>query len=72
MCFGGFGWWPMFGGLWALLFFIGLVWLIVWAVRRPGRGYTPASKTPLDIARERDAHGEISQKEFEEIKKSLL
>jgi putative membrane protein len=68
----GMGWWAVFGGLWMLLFWVGLVALIVWAVVKLSKRSDSTPKgTPLDIAKERYAKGEISKQEFEQIKKDL-
>jgi uncharacterized membrane protein len=48
----------------------GLVSFIVWLVRRSNRSNQRTS-TPLDIAKERYARGEIDKAAYEEIKKSL-
>jgi len=62
----------MFFGGWMIIFwavFIGLiVWGIIWLNRRGG---SIPRRSPLDIAKERYASGEISKEEFEEIKKRL-
>ena len=71
----GFGaGWAILGAIVMVIFWVIVIWLIVWAVRgATRRGYTgPAgSKTPLDIAKERYAKGEITREQFEEIKKNL-
>ena len=68
----GMGWWMILGGLWMLLFWGGLIALIVWGinklVNRNGGGRKP---NPLEIVKERYARGEISQEEFERLKKDL-
>lgn len=70
----GFGW--MDDVLWAVLL-LGLIALVavlmVWLLRSPASGQT-SPVTPdraLEIARERYAKGEISQAEFETLKKNL-
>jgi putative membrane protein len=64
----GMGWWWIFG----VVFWGGLIALIVWGVTRlTKRGDTASKREPLDIAKERYAKGEISKKEFEQIKKDL-
>ena len=30
----GMGWWMVFGGVWAILFWVALIALIVWVIRR--------------------------------------
>ncbi len=74
MMWGG-GWgWMVFGGVMMLLFWGAIVLLIVltvrWLVGGVG-GQSPASKTPLDILKERFARGEIEKQEFEERKRAL-
>jgi len=68
----GTGWWMVFGGLWMLFFWGGLIALIVWGINRLTRhSRSNGKESPLDIARERYARGEISREEFEQIKKHL-
>lgn len=69
---GGTGWWMLFGGLWMLIFWGGLIALSVWGISRLVRhSHSDAKQSPLDIARERYARGEISREQFEQIKKDL-
>jgi len=68
----GGGWWMVFGGLWMLFFWGGLIALIVWGISRlTRRSPSNGKESPLDIARERYARGEISREQFEQIKKDL-
>ncbi|OGO07686.1 MAG: hypothetical protein A2Y92_02935 [Chloroflexi bacterium RBG_13_57_8] len=68
----GWGWWMIFGMIWMVVFWGGIIALIVWGVSRLSRrGGPPANKTPLDIARERYARGEMTREQFEQIKKDL-
>ena len=68
----GMGWWTVFGGLWMVIFWGGLIALIVWGIAKlSGRDSTTIRHNSLDIARERYAKGEISRKEFEQIRKDL-
>lgn len=75
----GWGWNWGFGGA-LLMDFIGIafvvlvIWIIVRLVRH--RGYhsmttTATKQTPIDIAKERYAKGEITKEQFEQIKKDL-
>jgi putative membrane protein len=69
---GGMGWWWVLG----VIFWIGVIVLIIWGVReltRRGGGNSGggSGSSALDIARERYARGEISREEFETIKKNL-
>lgn len=72
----GMEWWMMFGGIWLILLLGGIIALVVWVVKKvTERGSSGSSVTggrsPLDIAKERYARGEISREQFEQIKKDL-
>jgi len=68
----GMGWWMVFGWVWVVVFWGGLIALVAWGITKlTGRGNTTRKHNPLDIARERYARGEISREEFEQIKKGL-
>ena len=68
----GMGWWMVFGGVWMVIFWGGLIALTVWGITKLNRqSDSPPKHDPLDIARERYARGEISKKEFEQLKKDL-
>jgi len=73
---GDMGWWMVLGGLWMLLFWGMIIWLIVWAFKKVSQAGKAASTntstgSALDIAKERYARGEISKAEFDQIKKDL-
>ena len=68
----GMGWWMAFGGIWMVLFWGGLIALIVWGISKlSGRGDSIQKYTPLDVAKERYAKGELAKKDFEQIKRDL-
>ena len=68
----GMGWWMAFGGVWMVLFWGGLIALIVWGINKLGGRGDPIQKhTPLDVAKERYARGELAKKDFEQIKRDL-
>ncbi|HID51826.1 MAG TPA: SHOCT domain-containing protein [Anaerolineae bacterium] len=76
----GFSWgWMLFGGLMMILFWGGLIALIVLAVRGlTGVGsstVTPApasaSNSALRILQERYARGEITKEEYEDMRRDL-
>jgi len=68
----GMGWWMGFGVIWMVIFWGGLVALIVWGVKKlTERGDSDPKRDPLGVAKERYAKGEISREEFEQIKKDL-
>lgn len=49
----------------------GIIWFLVWAIRRMSAGGTPQQETPIDILNRRYAQGEISREEFERMKREL-
>jgi len=68
----GMGWWMGFGIIWMILFWGGLIALIVWGIRKLSGGDSSTRKNdPLDIARERYAKGEITEEEFKQLKKNI-
>ena len=68
----GMGWWPVFGGIWMVIFWAGVIALIVWGITKlGGRGNSAPIYNPLDAAKERYAKGDISREEFEQLKKDL-
>jgi putative membrane protein len=67
----GMGWWMVFGGIWMVVFWGGLIALVIWGVNRLTHRSDSSRKSPLDLAKERYARGEITREEFEKIKKDL-
>jgi putative membrane protein len=67
----GWGWWMLFGWVWFILFWGFIVGVVVWVVNKLGRDSQPRKQTPLEIARERYARGEINAEEFERIRRDL-
>ncbi len=76
----GMGWWMLWGGLMMIVFWGGIIALIVWTIQSVTRresGQTespstnPSPRTPVDVAKERYARGEISREEFQQIKRDL-
>jgi putative membrane protein len=60
------------GMLIMIIFWAGLIALITWIIVKLVRsGQKPSSGTALEIARIRYAKGEITKKEFEQLKKDL-
>jgi len=62
----------IFGGLFMVLFWVGIVLLIVWAVRGgfPSQRHSEHDGA-VEILRRRFAAGEISQAEYEQARKAL-
>ena len=65
----------MFFGGWMWLLWIVVIGVVVWAVVAGGRhntsGHDSPSKTPLEIAKERYARGEITREEYEQLRRDL-
>ena len=61
------------GFLWMILFWGAIIALIVWAIRRTTGHHINRmdTRSPLDIAKERYAKGEITKEQFEQLKKDL-
>lgn len=73
MWYNGMGWWMVFGWVWMVIFWGGLIALIVWGVKKLSERGSPTPKShPLDVAQERYAKGEISREEFDQLKKDLV
>jgi len=66
----GGGWWIAMVFM-MVIFWAAVIALVVWAVRSFA-GPREERKTALDITRERLARGEISEEEFERIKRQLI
>ncbi len=75
--FGGFG---LVGGLIGLIFnlaiLIGIVLLIVWAVKRLSSGSTswsqsPGSQSPREVLQTRYARGEINREQYQQMLQDL-
>jgi putative membrane protein len=66
----GGGWWIAMVFM-MVIFWAALIAVVVWAVRGFA-GPREERKTALDIARERLAKGEITEEEFERIKRQLV
>lgn len=71
----GWGWWMLLNWIW----FIGFILLIFWAVRvlmGPGRGDAPPppQREPdaLDILNRRYANGEITEEQYERMRRRIL
>ena len=68
----GMGWWIIFGGLFMVIFWGGLIALVAWTIIKLNkRGETTQSHSLLDVVKERYAKGEISREEFEQLQKDL-
>jgi putative membrane protein len=72
------GWWMPGMGILMALVCVGIIALVVWGITRLVRHggccstvTTSTKQTPIDIARERYAKGEITKEQFEQIKKDL-
>lgn len=68
----------VFGAIWMVLFWGAIVALVVWGTSRltgdRGRGGDQMgfeTRSPLSIAEERYARGEITREQFEQLKQDL-
>jgi putative membrane protein len=68
-CYGPGLW--LLGTLTTLLFWGGLIVLIVWAVRQFAPGQRPSAEDPMTILRRRLAAGEITQEQFDQVRRTL-
>ncbi len=75
---GGMGIMMLVGLAFMVLFWGGIIFLIIWAVKQiasPRRESVPPAapgkSTPLEIARERYARGEITKEQYEQLRKDL-
>ena len=78
---GGYGGLGLVGSILSLVLsaalIIGIVIFLIWAVRRLGRGSSSisplgdSSQSPLDILKVRYASGEITQQEYQDMRKDL-
>lgn len=66
----GFGY-GGYGGFWNPLFWAGVVLLVIWLVYRAVMRRNSGSDFPIDILARRYANGEITKKQFEEMKKTI-
>ncbi len=56
-----------FGFFWMILFWAALIWLIIWAIKQ----FTSSKESSHEILEKRFARGEISRKEYLELKSTL-
>ncbi len=75
----GFPWFGFGGLLGMILFWVFVVILIAWVVRRPyhysgpSAGPNPqSSRSALDVLNERYAKGEINKQEYDQKKKDIM
>ena len=67
----GMGWWMLFGGIWMVIFWGAIIWLIVWGVSQVGGGHRHDEESPLEVARRRYARGELTREQFEQLRRDL-
>jgi putative membrane protein len=75
----GYGWgWMAFGAVWMVLFWGGIVALVVWAITRLSGDRErreelsrSEDRPPLEIAKERYARGEITRDQFKQLQDDL-
>jgi putative membrane protein len=67
----GFGPGMWLGSLMMLIFWGGLIVLIVWAVRQFGPRQRSSAEEPMAVLRRRLAAGEITQEQYEQARRAL-
>ncbi|MEK6835696.1 MAG: SHOCT domain-containing protein [Nanoarchaeota archaeon] len=60
----GFGW---FSWIFMVLFWAAIIWLVIWVIQQ----ITRSKESALDILEKRYVKGEITKKQFNEMKKEL-
>lgn len=64
--------WMMFCALFGIILLVGIVLLIIWAVKTLGKdGRGLPEQTALDMLKKRYASGEISHEEYEKMKRDV-
>ena len=69
--FGYHPWGMGFGFLFTILIFVVFFLVVWWLLKSNGLGNTITRDSPMDILKKRLARGEISKKEYEELKKEI-
>ncbi len=67
----GLGWMALLGPLMMVVFWGGLILLVVWAVRGFGGRPSESRDSALDVLKRRLAAGEITADEYEQARKVL-
>lgn len=68
----GAGWWMMWGGALWLLFWVAVAYVVVNLVRvRRDDRHVSSQSSPLDIAAQRYASGEITREEYQQMRDDL-
>ncbi len=63
-------WWGIAMLIFWAVIIAGMILLIVWAMRQVGAG-ADASRSPLDILKERYARGDVTREQFEQMRRDL-
>ncbi len=67
----GWGWgYSLIGLAMMVLFWAAVIWFIVWLLRR-SKGYVDAEPHSMEMLKQRYAKGEITKKQFDDMKKDL-
>jgi len=70
---GAIGGWGIFGTVMMVVFWIAIIVLVVWGIKRFTQETTTLTSKggALEIAKQRYAKGEISKQEYEQLKRDL-
>lgn len=66
----GYSYWSFWNVIWQL-FWIGIIVLVIWLIYKFIIKRKRISETPLEILKKRFANGEITKKQFEQMKKDI-
>lgn len=72
MHYGYHGYMGLFGVFWTVIFWVAVIWMIVWLVRKGSGWHHMGGPDSLEILKQRYAKGEITKKQFEEMKKEIM
>ena len=70
----GWGWWMVFGWIWMVAFWALIIWAIMSLTRRPtDRRFERSTTelTPLEILEQRYARGELTDEQFDAMRRRL-
>jgi putative membrane protein len=71
----GGGWMMLIWAFVSIIFWAGIITLVIWAIRKYTRRESGMSsnsqQSPLEIVKQRYAKGEITKEQYEQLKKDL-
>jgi putative membrane protein len=67
----GWGWWMASGWLWMIVFWALIIWGIARLARGDDRRTSTREQTPLEVLERRYASGELTDEQFESMRRRL-